>query len=173
MYNEPYLLFIYCLLSIVHFNVSMNLQYQLHEALPPEPALSGLIELLATIFTNQTTPEIRADLADQQSRTGVQAQLALHEGIVVGCKLGYARKPKGYYSWLGGVHPDFRGLGIASELMRQQHNWCRTHGYTSIQTQTYNQWRSMLILNLRQGFTIVGTLQGKRGLAIVLEKELL
>ncbi len=56
--------------------------------------------------------------------------------------------------------------------MRQQHDWCRTQGYKTIQTKTYNQWRSMLLLNIRSGFTIVGTEPGRYGLKIVLEKSL-
>jgi hypothetical protein len=56
--------------------------------------------------------------------------------------------------------------------MRRQHDWCRQNGYRTIRTHTYNQWRSMLILNIRSGFDIIGTLSGKRGLTIVLEKTL-
>ena len=48
----------------------------------------------------------------------------------------------------------------------------REHGYHTVRTQTYNRWRQMLMLNLRFGFDIVGTMQGKRGLIIVMEKNL-
>lgn len=135
------------------------------------PEWQRLLALLATVFS--TTPEEQAaDLRYQQARGPVHVWLAEAGGHLVGCKLGYERKPGHYYSWLGGVESDFRGQGIAAELMRQQHAWCRQQAYRRIRTQTYNQWRTMLILNLRHGFDIVGTLQGVHGLVIVLEKEL-
>ncbi|UOQ67168.1 GNAT family N-acetyltransferase [Hymenobacter volaticus] len=70
------------------------------------------------------------------------------------------------------MHPGFRGQGIARELMSRQHAWCQQQGYHRIRTQTYNRWRAMLLLNLHAGFDIVGTVQGSRGLVLVLEKEL-
>ncbi|WP_020598460.1 GNAT family N-acetyltransferase [Spirosoma panaciterrae] len=149
----------------------MEIQYTSVSELPQEPVLSSLVDLLTVVFFNRSRSKLIAELTYQQSRTGLQMQLALVDGRVVGCKLGYERKKGHYYSWLGGVHPDFRGHGIASELMRRQHDWCRTQKYHTVRTQTYNQWRSMLSLNIRFGFDIIGVTQGKRGLAIVLEKK--
>ncbi|SOD79783.1 GNAT family N-acetyltransferase [Spirosoma fluviale] len=150
----------------------MELSYVHYQELPSEPHLTSLLALLAGLFSYQSSSEVQSELTYQYSRTGLQAILALADGQVIGCKLGYERKPGHNYSWLGGVHPDFRSHGIATELMRWQHGWCQQQGYQTIRTQTYNQWRSMLILNLRHGFDITGTLQGKHGLTIVLEKRL-
>lgn len=150
----------------------MNALYELTDGLPPEPELTSLVDLLATLFRNQSRSEILSDLTYQAIRTGLQTLLTVVNEQVVGCKLGYERKPGQYYSWLGGVHADYRGRGIAAELMRRQHEWCRQNQYHTIRTQTYNQWREMLILNLQHGFDIIGTVQGKHGLTIVLEKKL-
>ncbi len=150
----------------------MDVHYELMDGLPVEPVLTSLIDHLATLFRNQSRAELLTDLTYQQERTGLHVILAFENERVVGCKLGYERKPDQFYSWLGGVHPDYRGQGIASELMHRQHDWCRQHNYHTVRTQTYNQWRSMLILNLRFGFDIVGTVQGSHGLTIVLEKKL-
>jgi GNAT superfamily N-acetyltransferase len=150
----------------------MDVRYEMIDGLPAEPVLTALIDQLVTLFTNQSHAELLADLTYQQERTGLHLVLATENEQVIGCKLGYERKPGHFYSWLGGVHPDFRGHGIASELMRQQHDWCRQNNYHTIRTQTYNQWRSMLILNLRFGFDIIGTVQGKYGLTLVLEKKI-
>lgn len=139
----------------------------------PESAEYGQVVEVLVAALESTAPELEADLRYQQARGPVQVWLALADGNVVGCKLGYERKPGHYYSWLGGVHPDSRGRGMAAELMRRQHAWCRAQGYRRIRTQTYNRWRAMLLLNLRHGFDIIGTLQGAHGLTIVLEKELL
>ncbi|MBD2715760.1 GNAT family N-acetyltransferase [Microvirga sp. STR05] len=148
----------------------MNVVYSFHPSLSVEmPA--AVAALLATVLQSPVA-ELAADLRYQQQHQPVQAWLAYIGEELVGCKLGYERKPGHYYSWLGGVHPDFRGQGIAAELMRQQHAWCREQGYQHIRTHTYNRWRAMLLLNLRHGFNIIGTMQGTRGLTIVLEKEL-
>lgn len=42
---------------------------------------------------------------------------------LIGFKLGYALTSKRYYSWLGGVHPEFQRDGVARELMQRQHSW--------------------------------------------------
>ncbi|GAB4016797.1 GNAT family N-acetyltransferase [Spirosoma koreense] len=149
----------------------MELQYQSYPDLPPEPWSTALLDLLSSVFSNQSRSGLLNQLTYQQAHSGLQTLLAVAGGQVVGCKLGYERKPGHFYSWLGAVHPNARGQGIASELMRQQHDWCRQHGYHTVRTQTYNQWRSMLLLNLRFGFDIIGTVQGSHGLAIVLEKK--
>lgn len=98
--------------------------------------------------------------------------VAVHEDQVVGYKIGYQERRTRFYSWLGGVHPEFRGRGIASELMRRQHDWCQSYGYSLIRTQTRNTWRNMLILNLRNGFDIVGTFTEQGETTILLEKRL-
>ncbi|HEX8429544.1 GNAT family N-acetyltransferase [Hymenobacter sp.] len=148
------------------------LEYTFTESLSPVGAGTEAVVRLLAATLESPVDELNADLNYQQTRQPVQAWLTLAGGQLIGCKLGYERKPGQYYSWLGGVQPDFRGQGIAGELMRQQHAWCQQQGYQRIRTQTYNRWRPMLLLNLRAGFDIVGTVQGPRGLIIVLEKEL-
>ncbi len=150
----------------------MNVRYETWVGLPPEPLFTTLLDLMTGVFANQTRSDISAELAYQQARTPILTGLAVDNERVIGCKLGYERKPGHFYSWLGCVSPAYRGQGIAAELMRQQHDWCQKNGYHTIRTQTYNQWRDMLVLNIRAGFDIIGTVQNKRGLTIVLEKVL-
>jgi GNAT superfamily N-acetyltransferase len=148
-----------------------TLTYSFLPVLPtPSPLRQAVLALLSTALES-TAAELEADLTYQQQRSAVQCWLALVDGNVVGCKIGYERKPGHYYSWLGGVNAEFRSRGIAQDLMREQHLWCQQQGYQRIRTQTYNRWRAMLLLNLKEGFDIVGTVQGAHGLAIVLEKQ--
>lgn len=85
--------------------------------------------------------------------------------------IGYQDRKTRFYSWLGGVYPEYRGQGIASELVVKQHAWCRSQGYSVVRTQTKNKWRNMLILNLRHGFDVVGTYTNEhREPKIILEK---
>ncbi|AII51170.1 GNAT family N-acetyltransferase [Hymenobacter sp. APR13] len=148
----------------------MTTTYLFHPDISTE-AQATIAALLATAL-QAAEAELLADLRYQQQRQPVQAWLAYAGDQLVGCKLGYERQPGHYYSWLGGVRPDFRGQGIAAELLHRQHAWCRVQGYRAVRTHTYNRWRAMLLLNLRHGFDIIGTVQGPRGLTIVLEKEL-
>jgi GNAT superfamily N-acetyltransferase len=98
---------------------------------------------------------------------------AFIEDKAVGFKLGFEHDPRQFYSWLGGVIPEYRGLGIASDLMNHQHEWCCKEGYTKIQTKTQNRFREMLILNLKHGFEVIGTHQSDEGgFKIILEKRL-
>lgn len=147
--------------------------YQTYPDLPPESLLGSLLELLTEVFGNQSRAEWLTDL-EQKAITypAFQTLLALDGKRVVGCKLGYALSADTFYSWLGGVNAAYRGQGIAGMLMQQQHAACQAAGYVTIRTHTYNQWRNMLILNVRHGFDIVGTQPGKRGLTIFLEKSL-
>lgn len=91
---------------------------------------------------------------------------------IVGFKLGYAERAERFYSWLGGVGPDFRRQGIARRLMVEQHQWCRAEGFEQVDTSTTNGFRPMLLLNIRMGFDIVGTRAGPNTLNILLSKRL-
>ncbi|MHB1682862.1 MAG: GNAT family N-acetyltransferase [Bacilli bacterium] len=124
------------------------------------PDLERLCALHDTIFRSQSSATIAMEL---QKKHHFLILLALHEKSVVGFKIGYEDRTGRFYSWLGGVDPDFRGRGIASELMGRQHAWCIDNNYRVIRTHTKNKWRNMLILNLRHGFDIVGTFTDERG----------
>jgi GNAT superfamily N-acetyltransferase len=99
--------------------------------------------------------------------------IAYAENQPVGFKLGYEENSHDFYSWLGGVLPDFRGLEIAADLMKHQHEWCKKQGYARIKTRTQNRFREMLILNLKHGFEVIGFHDSDEGgPKIVLEKNL-
>lgn len=148
------------------------LTYELNEGLPTEPVLTAVVNLHQKVFASQTADELIQELTYQARRGPLLTLLAFNGPQVVGYKIGYERKPGHFYSWLGCVDPACRRQGIAAELMQRQHDWCLQRGYHTVRTQTYNQWRNMLILNLRVGYDIVGTQQGAHGLIIVLEKRL-
>lgn len=99
--------------------------------------------------------------------------MASIENTPVAFKLGYEMSEIQFYSWLGGVIPEYRGLGIASDLMKLQHDWCKKKGYGKIQTKTQNRFRHMLLLNIRFGFDVVGFhASDEGGPKIVLEKKI-
>ncbi len=132
--------------------------------------LTTLFALYEEIFTNAVTEEMRERLEHAQD---LYLALAYDDERAIGFKVGYREDPVTFYSWLGGVLPSFRGQGIAGALMEQQHAWCLRRGYQYVRTKTLNQWRAMLLLNIRMGFDIIGTQTGRNGgVKIVLEKKL-
>ncbi|MCL6444163.1 MAG: GNAT family N-acetyltransferase [Alicyclobacillus sp.] len=123
-----------------------------------------------SIFTTQSSDVIEEELS---SRPKFLILVAMDDDRVVGYKIGYHDRKNRFYSWLGGVYPEYRNRGIASELMKIQHEWCKLQGYSVIRTQTKNKWRSMLMLNLRHGFDVIGTYTDETGEPkIIMEKRL-
>jgi GNAT superfamily N-acetyltransferase len=138
---------------------------------PPVAAQAQLFTLFEAIFATTVSQEMHERLAHNQD---VFLQIAFDTaGKAVGFKVGYREDPITFYSWLGGVLPEYRGHGIAARLMDEQHTWCRAHSYQYVRTKTLNQWRGMLLLNIKTGFDIIGTQTGRNGVVkIVLEKKL-
>lgn len=130
----------------------------------------GMCELHSSIFTSQTPESIQKEML---WRNNYVIMLAFDKEKVVGYKIGYEERKERFYSWLGGVYPEYRGKGIATRLLRMQHEWCKEQGYAVVRTQTKNRWREMLLLNIREGFDVVGTYTDDRGEPkIILEKRM-
>lgn len=96
---------------------------------------------------------------------------ALVDAEMIGFKLGYRRGDALFYSWLGGVDPDFRRRGIADALTRLQHQTLATHGYGFVETRTRAANSAMLIVNLRAGFTITGYETDAKGNPVVTQRK--
>ena len=90
---------------------------------------------------------------------------------LIGFKLGYRRGPTLFYSWLGGVDPDFRRRGIADALSLLQHDTLATRGYRFVETRTRAANAAMLIVNLRAGFMITGYETDAKGFAVVTQRK--
>lgn len=118
--------------------------------------------------------EPEPDFGDRlREKPGLLLNLARAEGHVVGYKVGYQRYGKVFYSWLGGVAPTFRRRGIARQLLKEQHQWCRDTGYRWIVAENRNDLRRMLLLNIQEGFNVVGTYLNERSETIItLRKDL-
>ncbi|NIJ18613.1 GNAT superfamily N-acetyltransferase [Sphingomonas naasensis] len=97
--------------------------------------------------------------------------LAIDQGEWVGFKLGYRRGEGLLYSWLGGVDPRMRGQGVASELMRRQHDHAAAAGYRFVETSTRAANNPMILLNLRHGFHVAGFEIDARGIAVVIQRK--
>ncbi|MGE6650329.1 GNAT family N-acetyltransferase [Shewanella colwelliana] len=116
-------------------------------------------QLLALIELNRAIPEFesRYTLADYQQRLQNKPallQFIYVEGELAGFKLGYSEKTGQFYSWLGGILPDFRQLGLAKTLLVDQEAWGKDNGISHIEVKTYNRFATMLQMLIRQGYQI-------------------
>lgn len=134
----------------------------------PYAWLEQLQEVHEHVFDGDYLP-----LEKLEKKEGLHCLLAVENDTLIGFKLGYTHPDGVFYSWLGGVHETKRGLGIASELMKQQHAHIKTLGFHKVRTYGRNTFKAMLIANLKHGFDIVSTFVDEKGRhKIILEKSL-
>jgi len=92
-----------------------------------------------------------------------------------GFKIGYEIGPGIFYSWVGGVLPDFRRQGVARALANEMEAWLRTNHYHTLHMKTHNQFQNMLLFSIGNGFQITGVEQRENisENRILLEKKLI
>ena len=147
----------------------MGFEYFILNSIPAVDVLNGILELHKDIFG--TSDDLINKMA---SKPQLLVITAMDGKKVIGYKIGYAIDNNKFYSWLGGVDPNYRKHGIASMLMEKQHQYLKENGYKVVQTKTMNKWRNMLILNIKNGFDVIDTYTDKKGLhKIIFEKNLL
>ncbi len=77
----------------------------------------------------------------------------------VGLKIGYETSFKQhFYSWMGGVLPKYRQLGIAERLMEYQEQWAMNTGYQRILVKTRTKHAAMIKLLQKHQFLQTGTI---------------
>lgn len=74
----------------------------------------------------------------------------------VGFMLGMELKPSVFFSWLVGVLPDARRMGVASQLLLAAEEWARERDYLAIRFETSNAHRAMLHFGVAAGYDIIG-----------------
>ncbi|PYE30183.1 acetyltransferase (GNAT) family protein [Idiomarina fontislapidosi] len=117
--------------------------------------VADIIEIDAAVpeFDNKNSKEkIEQRLAGKETLILV----ALEGAKKVGYKLGYALSDTEFYSWLGAVHPSYRGHGIAKQLLKQQEAWVKSKGFKSIRVKSMKKFPAMLQLLISQGYVICG-----------------
>ena len=146
----------------------MNIEYRLFNSIPNSEILDGIVQLHKTIF--HTADNL---VSKMESKPQLLVITAMVDQKVIGYKIGYEKEENIFYSWLGGVDSHYRNLRVASTLLEMQHHYLKQNGYDIVQTKTMNRWRSMLLLNIKNGFDIIDTYIDEKGLhKIVLEKKL-
>lgn len=130
--------------------------------------LEGIDQLHGSIFGDSEGLAVK-----MKTKPDLLVLTAMDGEKVIGYKMGYRLNEDTFYSWLGGVDPQYRRNGIASKLMEKQHEHLTEMGYKMVRAKTMNKWRGMLILNLKHGFDVIETCTDEKGIhKIVLEKRL-
>ncbi len=74
----------------------------------------------------------------------------------IGFKLGYTIPgTRTFFSWLGGVHADYRRRGIAQRLLDQQENEARKMGLDKIYFTSFHRFAAMISLGQKNGYVLV------------------
>lgn len=156
--------------------------FQIREVTVDDDQLRPLIDLHHECLPSRqyATPEQKARLLSEvrAALTGRQSLVlaAFDAERVVAYKIAYrtGNRHEVLYSWLGGVHPHLRRKGLARALVRTQHAWALKHDVTHVETHTWGDNTGMLILNLQEGFSIVGVASGpdRPGVRVLLRKAL-
>lgn len=126
-----------------------NLDIRLFKEATPE-----LIKLVQTLEETVFEAPLSAVELEREfkSKFGLTILIAYMDEIPCGYKIGYEQSPKRFYSWIGGITPSHRNLGIAKALMMRQHEIAKENGYSFVTTQTKNSFKEMLVLNIKSGF---------------------
>lgn len=98
------------------------------------------------------------DNAALQQRIGASVACALIAYVgeePAGFKLGYALDKDNFYSWLGGVLPEYRRDGVAQALLEAQETWAKKEGYKSISVKTRNSFPAMLMMLVKNGYQVI------------------
>ena len=75
----------------------------------------------------------------------------------VGFKVGYDRfKDGSFYSWMGGVLPEYRKRGVATALAEIQEKWAEEMSYNKIKMITRKKHKAIIRFSLHRGFKITG-----------------
>ena len=134
-----------------------QIQYQVIVGIPNKDDFGDFVDLNERCFGLHERPEILETFFLNQKQ--ILFCLAF-DGILqkqkslVGFKIGYEVSPSVFESWRGGVLEGYRRMGIASELMRLQHQWCLEQKFLVIKTVTNSTNNAMLTLNRQHGFQI-------------------
>ncbi len=118
------------------------------------------VDIVTVVGISQQIPELENPYPESEYRKRLKdvphlILAAFSEAKAVGFKVGYERDGA-FYSWMGGVLPDWRRHGVAQKLAQSQEDWARKNGYDIIRFKTRNRHKAMLIFALKNGFHITG-----------------
>ena len=142
----------------------------IEKSLPSSNEFNEIMKISESIFGKSYPEKLKGEL--EASTRWLFLFAKDKDNKTVGFKYGKARNSKEFFSANGGVLPEFRNLGVASLLMKTQHDWVKKNDYIRIDTTTRNHFPEMLRLNLKFGYKIMGCTTEGGEPKIHLSKEL-
>ena len=147
-----------------------NITYQIVVGNTNTSSIEQLITIYSSVFEDADSHFFKERF---KAHPKIISILAFDNDMLIGFKVGYPYNNDTFYSWVGGVLPNYRQKGIANELAIQQETIAKSQGFKKLRTKSMNQYKPMMILNLKRGFDIVKFYTNDKGQTkIVFEKEL-
>lgn len=91
-----------------------------------------------------------------QGRHNILCLVAQINNEAVGFYIGFELKPSVHFTWMVGVMPDARRMGIASQLIQTAQSWAKEQKYVSIRFECNNTHRAILHFGISEEYEIVG-----------------
>ncbi|WP_028865684.1 GNAT family N-acetyltransferase [Psychromonas aquimarina] len=104
-------------------------------------------------FDGRNTAE---KMMDKLAAKNALILIASYNKQPVAYKIGYELSHTEFYSWLGGVLPEHRKQGIATQLRKKQEVWAADKGYESLSVKSMNRFPAMLQMLISSGYQISG-----------------
>ena len=128
-------------------------QYHCIEGRPKTEFLQKFVGLNQRLFLfNESKDDMEKRFEEQKTILGCYTFVC---DLLIAFKIGFENEPYVFESWRGGVAKEYRGQGIATQLMKLQHQWCKTNHFRKIITVTNADNTAMMSLNIKHGFKIV------------------
>lgn len=121
------------------------------------PSLSLLHRLEQMIFGE---PRMTTRKLERALGSNALLLIAYSGGTMVGFKFGYqVPESRTFFSWLGGVHSNFRRQGIAQRLLETQEAHAIQHQFNKIYFTTYDRFPGMIALGQKNGYRLENSAQ--------------
>lgn len=118
---------------------------------------TGTVKEAYEVFLN--VPELNQYLSlhEMEKKLGNEHLIIIAEidQMLVGFKIGYLKNNSEFYSWLGGVVPQYRQIGVAQKLLLFQETCVKKMGIKSISVKSMNKFPSMLRMLVKNGYEIM------------------
>jgi len=116
------------------------------------------LKVLTHLHNQVFKPERDVAFFERRFRNRVNALVlgARIKSDAVGFMVGMELKPSVFFSWLVGVLPDARRMGVATQLMHAAADWAREHEYRAVRFECGNLRRAMMHFGVAGGYDVIG-----------------
>ncbi len=150
--------------------VNNDINYITLFGLPDNITYQDIANLYTEIFNDAYLDFFKQRIEQQPELFSI---LAYNNDDLIGFKVGYPYDETTFYSWIGGVLPNHQQQGIAKHMAYLQEEYARSEGFTKLRTKSMNQYKTMMILNLKNGFDITKVYTNTKGQTKIVFKKLL